>query len=71
MDEYNRRQEEITKRKTEREMLMRTSMGEKMTKQKMRESKLIETKVRYEKEIEDFKTKLTGKLEKIDERVYI
>jgi hypothetical protein len=69
MEIYSKKQEEIHKRKAEKEMEIKASMSEKITKQKIRETKLNETKMRYEGEIESFKKDLSERLEKINERV--
>jgi hypothetical protein len=69
LQDYNKKQEEIQKRKMEKEIEMKATMSEKLHKQKIRESKLIETKMRYETEVEHFKGELSERLEKINERV--
>jgi hypothetical protein len=50
-------------------MEMKATMSEKLHKQKLRENKLIETKIRYDTEVENFKNELTERLDKINERV--
>ena len=50
-------------------MEIKASMSEKITKHKMRETKLNETKMRYENEVETIKKELSERLEKINERV--
>jgi hypothetical protein len=68
---YNKKQEEITRRKQEKEFEVKRNMSEKVSKQKEREKKLYETKIRYENETEKFKSVLSDKLDKINDRVEI
>jgi hypothetical protein len=57
------------RRKKEKEIEQKRTLSEKIRDQKKREQQLFETKMRYESNNEEFKKKLSEKLEKINKRV--
>ncbi len=69
IEEYNKKQEELRRRKQEKEVEMLRTLSEKIRFQQEREKKLRETKIRYETSTEGFKNELSQKLSKINERV--
>jgi hypothetical protein len=69
IEDYNLKQEQVMKRKKEKEEEMKKSLHEKIQSQKEREKKLKETKLRYESQTEGFKYQLAEKIGKINERV--
>ena len=54
-----------------RDVEIRTAMSEKIKEQKMRESRLYETKLRHESDMENSNKELSGKLDQINHRVLI
>ena len=63
------KQEQVMRRKREKEEEIQKNMNEKNSMLQEREKKLHETKIRYESQTEGFKQQLSEKLGKIDERV--
>lgn len=55
----------------EKEIELKSIMNEKLNQRKLRENKLIETRTRYETEVDHLKNELTERLEKINERVIV
>lgn len=71
VSDYNKKQEDIARRKKEKEVELKRSMNEKINDQQLRESRLIETRLRYEKQTEEYKEKLSSKLNSIDGKVIL
>ena len=69
--DYNMKQEQLTKRKMEKEMEIKRNLSEKANLHEEREKKLKETKFRYESQTEGFKQQLSEKLSQINDRVSI
>jgi hypothetical protein len=53
----------------EKSVQIKRELSEKLKERQLREQKLIETKTRYEKNVEEFKHKLSYKLESINDKV--
>jgi hypothetical protein len=68
---YNKKQEDMTKRKKEKEFEIHRALSQKARSQEEREKRLKVTKERYESQTEGFKNILSEKLNKINERVSI
>jgi len=69
VSDYNKRQEDIFRRKKMREIELQKSMEEKIMEQERREHHLVETKTRFESRNEEYKSHLSEKLGKINERI--
>lgn len=69
IEEFNRRQESLEKRKIERQMEMQRTMSEKISKIQKKDEIVIKHKTQYEIFKEEFNKKLNDKVFNIQERV--